>query len=182
MITQEAKKLSISDFVDPEFERLKQIFLKEGKLKKFPSVLLQGDIIEEVVAGGDFRRRQLSFANIMSSNLQFADFEEANLIGTLFWFCSLYGANLRGANLGGAEIDRCNCMHLDLRNANLASSLLSHVNFRCADLSGANLSECIMVDCDFAGALFDENTILPFDGPYAQKLGMSFVEASLSIG
>jgi len=111
-------------------------------------------------------------ADFYKSNLQRADLRGADLQGARFpVFAFSGGLTLIGVNLANAYLNGAN-----LRDAILKGARLFFADLRRADLRGANLQEADLQKANLEHAIFDEETILPFDEVHARERGMVKVD------
>jgi uncharacterized protein YjbI with pentapeptide repeats len=118
---------------------------------------------------------QLSGVDLHGQDLRTAVLDAATLKAT----------NLSGALLAGAQLHQTDLSYSDLSGAQLASAALysadlSHSNLSKADLRnaflfGADLGNVQYGGTQFDGAVYDEDTSLPFDLQTAASVGMKFL-------
>lgn len=88
----------------------------------------------------------------------------------------LVGADFSGADLYRCQLGRANLQKANLQNANLAGAYLYKADLRGADLRGAKFATALkgaeLKHTKLEGALFDENTELPFSTAEALNRGM----------
>lgn len=97
----------------------------------------------------DFRKTNLSDANLSGCDLQKSDFSEANL----------QRADFRGANLVNANLSRTDLSDSNLVDANLNSANLSETKLTWALLGGANLTEANLRWTLINGAYLDGSNL-----------------------
>ena len=101
----------------------------------------------------------------------------ANLEGAVLASANLFGANLAAAGLVGAVLEGAWLGMADLRRARLAQARLAGARLEEADLRGAELE--LTLDWEqarWAGAVFNQETRLPFSREKALALGMRALE------
>jgi uncharacterized protein YjbI with pentapeptide repeats len=160
--------VGVDDYEDPE---QMELMMEEKDDSSQQKLDLEGVNYNYAV----LRNWQMSFINILSSELSYANLELANLVGSNIQSSSFHGANLRYADLEYAEINKSDFNTADLTGANLMGCNLKDCDFSYADLRGANLAECVVKKTKMQDAIYDGQTILPFDKAQARKLGMVYI-------
>ena len=129
--------------------------------------------------GANLQKADLSNSNIIAAEMRFSELEQANFSCSLINMSDLYGSNFKNANLEYVEIRNTDLSYSNLQGANLVGALLSNSDLSCTDLRKANLKKCVTNRSKFQNAVFDENTVLPFDRKEAEKLGMIFIQGNV---
>ena len=135
----------------------------------------------------NFRKSNLSYAQLYSVNLNASNLEEAkffktNLQNALLKNAQLNkaeldSAKLQGANLTGAELKEAELFNTQLMNANLSNADLSGAQLHRADLSEANLKNVIWNNTDLN--LANLSSVQNLD-PEAVKTAKNFWSATYS--
>lgn len=112
-------------------------------------------------------RKDLSDLNLDQESFANADFEQANISGSVLKEACLIGANLSssdltrsvlksakmyGADLSDADLSLASLENADLRSANLSGANLRHVNLNGADLRGVSLQNTNLNEASLVGA------------------------------
>ena len=118
----------------------------------------------------NFNKCNLSFANLSQANFSYATFQEATILKANFANSTLYRANLSHVNAERSCFEDCK-----LKGANLDNSI-----FRNTNLCGADLSLCSFKETNFKNAIFNDETILPFDFEIALNKGMFYIPSNFS--
>ena len=82
----------------------------------------------------------MASVDLAEINLNWIDFQRANLTGANLSRANLYGANLTGANLSKANLSFVSLSRINLSRANLSGAILHEVDFSQANLNRANLT------------------------------------------
>ncbi|MCG2726997.1 MAG: pentapeptide repeat-containing protein [Elusimicrobia bacterium] len=116
--------------------------------------------------------------NLTGFNLKAANLSKCALSGCTFRNANLIGANLSDSympynDLHGAKLNKANLRGSVLKYANL-SGYLSGADLRDTNLRGAYLRGVIddIRLADLSGALYDDQTVMPFTRAEARELGM----------
>ena len=122
---------------------------------------LQADLITKF--GTDYRGldlRGLPFKGYyqvgLETNLQGADFRDADLRGADFGHAQLNGADFRGADLRGARFTTANFEGADLTGATIGDAHFQECSFERAQLAGLDFSLATLNGCFFPGANLDD--------------------------
>lgn len=116
---------------------------------------------------------QLPGANLSSASLLDADLAMANLTEARLTGANLFDVNLAGAGLEGAVLEGAWLALADLRRAKLARAVLRGATFAWTDIRGAELDEALgWEEANWAGAIFNDETRLPFSRETALAKGM----------
>ena len=105
----------------------------------------------------DLRGANLKNADLRNAVLEFANLEDADLGNADLGNANLWGANLGNANLKNAVLadsflGKANLEDANLENANLGFAKLGSANLRGANLEKANLGNAILEDADLENA------------------------------
>lgn len=121
------------------------------------------ELVERAVkAGVSLRDADLCARDLRGARLPHATLDLADLQGTRLAQCDLSYASLRFAKLSGA----------DLRSAVLRGADLFNADLRRADLRSADLTQIASLGIDWAEALIDPRTRLPFSPAEASTRGL----------
>jgi hypothetical protein len=119
------------------------------------SNLSKADITYANLIGADLRWANLISADLRWANLLGAKLSRAKLNEAIFTWAVLIGANLSGAILGdGAKLDGAN-----LCGANLKGTRLNEADLTWANLINANLSKANLSGANLSGASFVETNL-----------------------
>ncbi len=153
-VPDEAKS-AISQLNSEGYLHRNRRFLRVGVLrgKNFTSVNL---------SNADLRATDKNL-NILTTNLEHANFTRANLSG----------ANLTKVNLRNAILD-----HTDLENAILIDAQLENAHFTGTNLRGADLTNANLQGAIFVNVICDEKTILPNGDKWISKLNWAMFRVS----
>jgi hypothetical protein len=131
-----------------------------------------GNLRHAKLRKANLRRVDLSEVDLEGADLSGSDLRCANLSQARLWNANLSGADLIASNLNGADLRGADLSGVRLWNANLRGACLIASNLNGSDLSRANLKNAILseaknlTDEQLAGAILDENTILPDGSRY----------------
>jgi uncharacterized protein YjbI with pentapeptide repeats len=144
----------------------------------------------------DFRRIDLSAANLTrarltGANLFFADLTRADLTGANLFFAQLAGAlltdanladaNLTRADLTGARLTGADLTRADLTGARLTGANLVGANLTRADLTGADLTAgARLIEADLADALLTGRIVTRTDVTEVLRRGADLTRAGLA--
>lgn len=155
----------------------KKAFLAEKPGQKMPGIDNSGKVLQldANLMNSDLRFADLTkidapYSHFDSALLERATLENAKLNGASFDKADLRGASLRGAKLSGADLKSANLTNADLRGADL----------RGADLTGARIGSIgfeFKPAVKLEGAIIDAHTQLPegLTVEQAQSLGAKLV-------
>ena len=120
--------------------------------------------LETLYATGMCQSCNLIGANLIGTNLSYADLNKASLIGADLSKANLKGANLswailkstslRGSDLSDGKLIKVNLQNADLSGANLRNSDLSGAYLRESNLTNADLSQAKFTDAITTNAVF----------------------------
>lgn len=137
------------------------------------------EICGQMMNHASFKHCHLSFICISASELRYCMFDEANLIGSYISLTNLHASSFRGANMEFSEVKTTDLSCANFVDANLQGATFIRSDLRWCNFRGANLADCQISDCKLKGSTFDKHTVLPFDRPTAEKLGLVLVNAKL---
>jgi hypothetical protein len=109
--------------------------------------------------GADLRGVNLSYATLIDSNFDGADFRRAKFTNTNFIGPILTNANLSNTNLGGTDLGSANLRGAKLRGAELHSTILDSASLHHVDFTGAHLIYVNLRGANLSGANFSEAEI-----------------------
>ena len=133
---------------------------------------LGGSLRHAILVNTHLWKVDLSEVDLEGTDLSGSDLRCANLSQARLWNANLSGADLIASNLNGADLRGADLSGVRLWNANLRGACLIASNLNGSDLSRANLKNAILseakniTDEQLAGAILDENTILPDGSRY----------------
>ena len=120
--------------------------------------------LETLYATGMCQSCNLIRANLIGTNLSYADLNKVSLIGADLSKANLKGANLswailkstslRGSDLSDGKLIKVNLQNADLSGANLRNSDLSGAYLRESNLTNADLSQAKFTDAITTNAVF----------------------------
>ena len=149
---------------------LKNSVLYKTELRK--ANLIAANMVGANLFMADLREANLSNANLSKAHLFETDLRKVNFNGTILFGAFLSESNLSGVDLSKADL-RKTCMYkADLRNADLRGADLLYNMLGMADLRGANFEGADMRGTYLKGAIYNDDTILPFDDTTAKQRGM----------
>ena len=154
--------------------------------------LTQTRLWEADLRGADLRGAKLSGAELIEARLDGAQLHGADLTDASLTQASLEGADLRGADLRRAILKNAHLNQANLQVADLSEAVLFGSDLRWTDLRGTRMTQAALVDgkaanasivvssggsirigrTRFAGARYDESTLLPFDSEQAATRNM----------
>jgi len=126
--------------------------------------------------GADLRRVDFRFTNLMGANLTFAD-----LRGAVMDYCNLENATISGselfdvtlchANLSHAILDESRLIHTQFTYANLSGATAISSTWTHSDLTGANLEDCNLCWANLTGCTLEGSNLLGVDCRESQPQG-----------
>ncbi|MCA9605055.1 MAG: DUF2169 domain-containing protein [Myxococcales bacterium] len=161
-----------------------------------PAQHLRDDLVTRAAAGGSFRERDLTGADLSKLTLEKVDFtralmesvqlRRANLAGAVLegvvlahadlTEANLAGANLRGANLGGAKLVGANLAGADLTDATLFATDLENATLEGATLAASLLHETSFKRATLRGLQLERAILNEVDLQGADLTGARIVE------
>ena len=128
-----------------------------------------------------FNGADLSQSYAIGTFARRAQFQSATLVGSVFRSSTFQGADFSSARMRGLKALRVNFrggrfLGADLRDVEIMDSDLRDCDFRSADLRGARL-----LPMSIDGAVFNDETRLPFPEAEAFRLGMRKVSGSQNV-
>lgn len=128
--------------------------------------LAGADLRFSYVYPNNFRRVDLSFAQIAGMKSMESDFDGATMTGIIASDETYLGAaSFRGANLSMAELAGAQLRYADLRGACLAGADLRGADLEYADLRGADLSGARLAGANLEAARLDGRDLGLADWP-----------------
>jgi uncharacterized protein YjbI with pentapeptide repeats len=92
----------------------------------------------------DFSGQVLQASEFSNANMEFANFQDADLRGAVMSASVMTKANLHGANLSNAMIDRVNLTGADLSDAIFQETLLLYATLADVNIEGADFTDAIL--------------------------------------
>ena len=92
----------------------------------------------------DFSGQILQVDEFYNANMEFANFECADLKGAIFSASVMTNANLHGADLTNAMVDQVKLNGADLSDAVLVESILLRTIFDGVNIAGADFTDAIL--------------------------------------
>lgn len=136
------------------FDRISQLLLSEGGLSREKSAVGRAHTVAILsLVSGDRAGRVLVFLDeigvmeIFVDNLEYQNFDGAELKGF-----DLSGMDFEGSRLRDADLEDSNLSRTDFEDTDLRGADLDGVDFRRADFEGANLKGATITGTDFRGA------------------------------
>ena len=132
------------------------------------SSLIEANLRGVEIENSDFKETNLAKALFMVSWCNKTDFSNANLerikaIGSTFSNSVLNNTKLISADLRNTTFDLCSCIGADFQGSDMSTSKLKNTSFRNANFRSCNLKDSTIELCDFEGAIYNNETILPSD-------------------
>jgi len=103
---------------------------------------------------GDFKGKDLRYANFRHGNLANSDFSGSDLRHS-----DLSNANFANSDFSGANLSKSNCYNANFRYANLRDSNLTETNFYNANLYDVNLRHAKIIKTSFRYANLANSTL-----------------------
>ncbi len=96
---------------------------------------------------------QANTVNYTKTNLEYRDFSNTDLKGTVFAAAQMRGANLQGSDLTNSILTQAILFEANLAGVNLTGALADQVIFDDANLTNAIFREALMISTRFNGAI-----------------------------
>ena len=141
--------------LDQQYAHTKSLGLKQLKdwgVKKWNSFREKHPEKYPDMACEDFRKMDLSFANLSNANLKNANFYKSTLISTDLSEADLDSADLYKAKLNGANLYRAKIREATLINANLVGANLNEADISQSNLRAAILLKTNMISTNFSNS------------------------------
>lgn len=94
--------------------------------------------------GRDFSGRMLAGSGSANANMEGANFENADVRGSVFSASILRNANLRGTDFSSGLLDQTDFAKADLSDALLVETILLRSTFDFVNIDGADFTDAIM--------------------------------------
>lgn len=126
---------------------------KEGNIRELQVLDVEFENFEEAnLDGANFEGANLEGSDFKKANLEEADLEDANLKRANFIEADLKGADLKGADLEGADLKGADLEGTDLEKANFKGANLQWAFLKRVNLEGADLQEANLKEAYFKEA------------------------------
>jgi uncharacterized protein YjbI with pentapeptide repeats len=127
---------------------------QERPSDKVSELSLRGKYLCQINLNGVHLKQRVDFsnANLVGSELNFAQLQNADLSFAELKRCFLYGASLQDANLQHSQLQGADLHRSKLQGASLIFAQLQEANLRRAQLQGARLAGAQLQGADLTGA------------------------------